>query len=248
MLRAIDDWQWVGIVAGLLLFGGLAVDDALRGPVYHADSAVNDWVTARSSTGFPTHAVGEALSWPGSYYVATPVILGCVILWWIWGERRVATFAAMAGVAASLLVTGLKYVFERQRPAVTALAPHSYSFPSGHTMGATAVLGVVLVMGTQVHVDRYKVPFERARGIWAWSLTAWVVLSLGVGLARVLAQDHWMSDVLASWCLGLALVCAVLRSAGVPRRRTPLPEPAPQPVEKAAEKAADAVATVQAKP
>lgn len=245
--RAIDDWQWMGIAAGLLLFSALAIDDALHGPVYTADSAVNDWVNGRRAAGWPMHTLGEDASWPGASVVATPLVVVCVVVWWVWGERRIATFAAVGGAGAALLVTGLKLLFERNRPGLSALAPHSYSFPSGHTMGATAVLGILLVMGTQVHVDRHKIPFERARRIWALALTSWVVLSLGVGMARVAAQDHWMSDVLASWCLGLAIVCAMLRAAGVPRRRTPLPEAAPPPVEKAAQKAETAVESIQAK-
>lgn len=234
-MRAIDDWQWAGVAIGVALFGMLAWDGIAQGPIYQTDSAVNDWVTARDGDGWPVHGVGEALSWPADTRVATPVIVGFAALWWVWGERRIATWAVVGGGGTAALVVLLKLAFERQRPLFSEAAPHSYSFPSGHTLTAAAALGILLVMGTQVHVDRQRMQGPAARWAWRVALGAWIGLSLGVGLARVLAQRHWMSDVLASWCLGLAVVCVVLRAAGVPRRRIALPDPAPAPVERVAE-------------
>jgi membrane-associated phospholipid phosphatase len=234
-VRAIDDWQWAGVAAGLALFGVLAWDGIAHGPVYQADSQVNAWVGDRAEDGWPTRAVGEALSLPADPYVATLVVLLFAVLWWLWGERRIATWAVVGGGGTALLVALLKAAFERERPLLSELAPHSYSFPSGHALTAGAALGILIVMGTQVHVDRRRLQGDRARRAWRLALASWIALSLLVGLARVLAQRHWMSDVLASWCLGLALVCAALRAAGVPRRRTVLPEPAPAPVERAVE-------------
>ena len=234
-MRAIDDWQWAGVAAGLALFGILAWDGIAHGPVYRTDSIVNDWVGDRADDGWPTRTAGEALSLPADPAVATVVVLAFAILWWIWGERRIATWAIVGGGGAALLLTLLKLAFERERPLLSELAPHSYSFPSGHTLTAAAALGILIVMGTQVHVDRRRMHGDQARRAWRSALTAWIALSFLVGMARVLAQRHWMSDVLASWCLGLAMVCAVLRAAGVPRRRTLLPEAAPAPVERAVE-------------
>ncbi|HJQ93789.1 MAG TPA: phosphatase PAP2 family protein [Candidatus Thermoplasmatota archaeon] len=247
-MRAIDDWQWAGVAAGLALFGVLAWDGIAQGPVYQADTVVNDWVGERAADGWPTRAVGEALSLPADTYVATPVVLTFAIIWWVWGERRIATWAVVGGGGSALLVVLLKTAFGRERPLFSDLAPHSYSFPSGHTLSAAAALGILIVMGTQVHVDRQRMKGDQARRAWRIALACWIVLSFLVGSARVLAQRHWMSDVLASWCLGLALVCAVLRAAGVPRRRMPLPEPAPAPVERAAEAVEHATEAAGSKP
>lgn len=222
------------MAAGLALFGALAWDGIAHGPVYQADSAVNDWVDDRRQDGWPARSVGEALSRPADTPVATALVLALAALWWLWGERRLATWAVVGGAGSALLLTLLKLAFERERPLLSDLAPHSYSFPSGHTLTAAAALGILLVMGTQVHLDRKKVQGARARRAWRIALATWILLSLLVGVGRVLAQRHWMSDVLASWCLGLALVCAVLRAADVPRRRLPLPQRAPEPVERAA--------------
>src|SRR5688572_28653234 len=211
-MRAIDDWQWAGVAAGLALFGILAWDGIARGPIYGTDSVVNDWVGDRAADGWPTRTVGELLSLPADVAVATMVIVVFALIWWSWGERRIATWAIVGGGGTALLLTLLKRAFERERPTFSELAPHSYSFPSGHTLTAAAALGILIVMGTQVHVDRRKMRGDQARRAWRIALTSWIVLSFLVGLARVLAQRHWMSDVLASWCLGLALVCAVLRA------------------------------------
>jgi undecaprenyl-diphosphatase len=219
-----NHYQWVGIVVGLAGFGLLAWDDLAQGPVFHADAVVNDWVGAHEAA-WHLHTIGGIASWPGAVIVAGAAAAVCAVVWFAWGERRIAAWAVGGTLASGLIVTGLKDLFQRTRPPFVD-EPLSNSFPSGHTMGATAAMGILLLMGTQVHLDRYRVHGERAKQAWATTLVTWIVLTLGVGAARVLAQAHWMSDVLASWFLGVALVGIMLRAAHIPR-----PAKAPPPAE-----------------
>jgi undecaprenyl-diphosphatase len=217
-------WQAIGVAGGLLGFLLLAVDDLLRGPMYRLDAVVNGWVSAGVARGLPLHALGEWGSLPGSTFATTAAVVLCAVAWWRWGERRLAAWAVIGGATAALAVTLLKLWFRRDRPPFPTV-PHSFSFPSGHTLGATATLGILLLLATQVHVDRGRRTGQAADHAWARGIAAWVLVSLLVGACRVLAQDHWMSDVLASFCLGLALVCGVVRVAGIPRPRAKPPPP-----------------------
>lgn len=104
-------------------------------------------------------------------------------------------FHGLAMAAASLAAGGvahiLKYFVGRTRPELW-LGPFHYargaanSFPSGHTVGAFALAGVL---------------FFASRSL-ALRIIA-IALAAGVGASRILAFRHWTSDVVASACLGL---------------------------------------------
>lgn len=109
-------------------------------------------------------------------------------------ERRWVSYAiamAMAGLGAGILAQLIKHVVGRARPELW-LGPMHYapgsstSFPSGHTVGAFALAGV-LIFGSR----------NTALRVLAF------VFAAGIGLSRVLAFRHWPSDVTASAVIGL---------------------------------------------
>jgi membrane-associated phospholipid phosphatase len=116
---------------------------------------------------------------------------------------------ALTGLGAGLLAQLVKVLVSRTRPELW-LGPAHYvrgaatSFPSGHTVGAFALAGV-LVFGSRS---------------WPVRIVA-LLLATAVGLARVLAFRHWLSDVTASAIIGLlaasVVTAAVLRAADAGR-------------------------------
>lgn len=122
-------------------------------------------------------------------------------------ERRWVSYAiamAVAGLGAGVLAQIIKHLVGRARPELwlgpTHYAPgSSTSFPSGHTVGAFALAGV-LIFGSRSPVLR----------VVAFALAA------GVGLSRILAFRHWTSDVTASAVIGL--VSAWIVTQAVVRR------------------------------
>lgn len=97
----------------------------------------------------------------------------------------------VASLSAGAVAHVLKYFVGRTRPELW-LGPFHYargaanSFPSGHTVGAFALAGVL---------------FFASRNL-ALRVIA-IALAAGVGVSRILAFRHWTSDVVASACLGL---------------------------------------------
>jgi undecaprenyl-diphosphatase len=117
-------------------------------------------------------------------------------------ERRWVSYSvamAISGIVAGGLAQIVKLLVGRGRPELwlgpTLYTPgSSTSFPSGHTVGAFALAGV-LVFGAR------SLPLR---------VFAFLVAS-AVGMSRILGFRHWGSDVTASAILGLITAWAVWR-------------------------------------
>jgi hypothetical protein len=106
---------------------------------------------------------------------------------------------AFAGAAAGVSVQIVKYTAGRTRPELWLGPLHharaaATSFPSGHTVGAFALAGVLMLASP-----------SRTMRIIAF------LLALSVAVSRVLAFRHWTSDVLASAAIGMILAAIAVR-------------------------------------
>ena len=107
------------------------------------------------------------------------------------------------------LVAALKHIFCRVRPSEVH---SSYAFPSGHTTAATFVLGALLfvLLPALERADTWTHSKRASAGAELGGSRPWLWAS-GAGLTaagRVLADAHWLTDVLAGGCLGVCLVAA----------------------------------------
>lgn len=198
-----------GLAGGLTAFALITVDVLLRGPLRHADDLVNDAVFNAQQAGLPMHLVGVLLTQIGASYTVFLVLAATSAWMWTKGQHQLAYWNVGIGIATSLVVYGLKELFRRDRPPLLD-ALTSYSFPSGHTLGATASLGAIIILATEVHVRLHHPRRDKVLHIWFNALSLWATLALLTGIGRVFVQAHWMSDVMASWSLGLALVSGIL--------------------------------------
>jgi membrane-associated phospholipid phosphatase len=132
------------------------------------------------------------------------VVLFFLIAGVVYRHHRWIAYAvamALAGAAAGVAVQIVKYTAGRTRPELW-LGPFQHaraaatSFPSGHTVGAFALAGVLMISSP-----------SRAMRFVAF------LLALSVAVSRVLAFRHWTSDVLASAMIGMILAAVAVRSA-----------------------------------
>jgi undecaprenyl-diphosphatase len=196
-------------LAGFLLLLVAHRHDPLAG----WDEDVGRWV-AGNLPSF-VEAAARPFSWLGGWVGITllGVGMGLVLL----RERAWLDlgFLVVALAGSQLVVVLLKAWIDRDRPDVGSAIPlpSSASFPSGHATSGAACLGAVAVLVAE------RLPSRRARRtLW----TATIVLGLAVGLSRIALGVHYVTDVLAGWCLGVAWLAACLLVRDVLRRDSTL--------------------------
>lgn len=169
------------------------------------DRIVNGWFhTHATATGL---RIFDGVTQLGSPIVTVVVIVVAFALWraglhfWLWNW-----IGANAGGAIIEYV--LKTSVHRSRPQYAAayLHGHSYSFPSGHTMGATVCY---LFLAFLVSSRPGATDVQRRL---AWLVAIMIIAA--VGFSRLYLGVHYPSDVFGGLVAGLAWLAA----GGVTRR------------------------------
>jgi undecaprenyl-diphosphatase len=139
------------------------------------------------------------------------VIVATVVLL----ERRARVEAALLVVAAlgiQLLVFTGKAGYDRPRPdeGSAISLPSSASFPSGHAATGIAVFALLGILAATA---------ARTRTQRVVAVCAGFGLAFAIGASRVVLNVHYVSDVLAGWCLGLAWLATCIVGARLFSRR-----------------------------
>ena len=99
---------------------------------------------------------------------------------------------------AGILIVTFKNIYQRPRPEILHLVEEKgFSFPSGHSLAVTLMVGTLIVILSQ----RIKDP--------VWRKIVQIVLGfylVSVLVSRVYLGVHYPSDVLASLCVGLGVL------------------------------------------
>lgn len=102
-----------------------------------------------------------------------------------------------------MTIAGKDLIGRQRPPLVDAVPPYEYSpsFPSGHTLNAVVVIGIIAYL---VILRRESKRARIAVG------TAAVLFALMVGMSRVYLGHHWFTDVLAGFVLGAAWLSIII--------------------------------------
>jgi len=167
--------------------------------IQRIDTGVYEWFASRRTP------VANAL-FTTVTRVGGPVGMGAlvvVVIAVLIARRRFrwAAYLAITSSGGALLNQLLKFHFVRQRPDLKAalLDALGYSFPSGHAMSATIILGALAYLA--------------ARSVREWvnksaALSGLATLALAIGISRLYLGVHWASDVGAGFAAGLLWVTA----------------------------------------
>lgn len=201
-----------------LLLGAMAVFARLAGavvagaPITRFDVEVANWLHAHASGGGPLRDVLMVLTTIHN----TPGVLAIAFVCALWLYRRGHRYWTVALVSAvpggMLLNVALKHVFERARPhfdePIVTLT--TYSFPSGHTMAATVLYGVLACY------------FARQATGWAGRILPFVLAALMIGtiaFSRMYLGAHYLTDILAAVAEGCGWLAICVSGAATLNRR-----------------------------
>jgi len=161
------------------------------------DARWHDWaVSERSPVQTTFFAAMSVIGGP----VVLGLVTGLVIAYLAVRKRfRWAIYLTATAGGGSLLNIAMKDYFERARPALAEMLrrAHGYSFPSGHAMGSTVVLGGF----TYLAIRLLKTWAQKSAAI-AFAITFVVC----VATSRIYLGVHWLSDIVAGISAGLLWV------------------------------------------
>lgn len=199
MRRGLDSRLVAGAAAGIgfatlgLLVGTgwpalTELDVALDGGLHRFGAGHPAWVTA--------------MWWftqLGSFWVVVLVTAIATVACIRSGRVRAAALCATVALLIPLATQLVKTMTARPRPADQFWTATGFAFPSGHTSNAAAAAAIVLIACW---------PLVRDRPVGARIALAGAVASvpLTIGLSRLAGGVHWLSDVVGSWLLTIAVV------------------------------------------
>jgi undecaprenyl-diphosphatase len=205
----------LGAAVFALLFFAWLGNEMLEGDTQHFDQVVREWVHRYAFVGM-TRAM-SAISLLGYNVLIVELVIALAVfakLKW----RRAALWLTIAMAGSLVLDLTLKYVYHRTRPtAYFGMAPHSYSFPSGHAMCSFCFYGVLAGLLS-----------ARTKPL-AWRLLIWfaaAALVIAIGLSRIYLGVHYPSDVVAGYLaatvwVGMIIVLDHLRKVRKNSKKKP---------------------------
>lgn len=191
---------YAAIILGAALFALLAFMIATNGSVSW-DRPLQAWVFSHRSPGLTT--LMEAVTYIGSWYSITVIVL--LLLIYPNTRRDYGVPAAFAAVISQLIKIIFKTALCRPRPdaAFRLVEEGGWSFPSGHSITAMAVFGLLffalLKGGGKVYGAKKKA-----------LLVCCAVLPFAIGFSRVYLGVHYPSDVLAGWAAGISVIALTI--------------------------------------
>ena len=137
-----------------------------------------------------------------THLIDIPVIITWVlIVAFIFNRKqwKLESYLMLGNLAlAGILIVTFKNIYQRPRPEILHLVEEKgFSFPSGHSLAVTIMVGTLIVIFSQRIKDQL------------WKRIVQILLGLylvSVLISRVYLGVHYPLDVLASLCLGLGIL------------------------------------------
>lgn len=163
----------------------------------------------------PLTVAARILAHLGSPPVIAGLALASAILGIFWHKVRGAAWTLPIAILGSgLIIQGVKLVIKRPRPSFfnPLLHESGFSFPSGHSLIAMVVYGLLGYFALHLFTNVWARLAVRV-------LTVLVVVAIGA--SRVYVGVHYPTDVLAGWVAGVPWLIACLGLHEVLARRWP---------------------------
>ncbi len=206
-MRAVILGSLAVAVIALVLFSWIA-DQVGEGRTRQFDATVRGWAHQFASPGLTQAMI--AISAMGSLFLAIIFIISLLVfLRMKW--RRAAVWMLLTMAGGLVLEVTLKQAFHRTRPdAYFGVEPHSYSFPSGHSLMSFCIYGVLAgLLAARIRSSWLRIV------IWAFA----ALLVAAIGLSRIYLGVHYPSDVVAGYLAAAVWVSTLVMADRVRKRK-----------------------------
>jgi undecaprenyl-diphosphatase len=200
--------------AASTVFATLAYNVLAKGPFVTLDASIASTLHAHA-----TPAVTQAMLLITHAHDPIAIDAYCVVAALIFARVRqwIWACAFLLVVPGGLLINGLiKRVFERARPVFDdpLMSLATFSFPSGHTAGATLLYGMVTA---------YVITTSPRFSLRCACLAFCAFMITLVGLSRIYLGVHYLSDILgaAAWSIAFLALCMTAVLSLNPARGAP---------------------------
>lgn len=215
--RNLYRWAVVLVAVGVTLFIGTLIGVTQGTGLLAADEAARNWLLSTRSEVLTAVMIFLAVIFGP---IALPIIVLVVTVAWGFAAKHawrpiLLAAAMLSGVIISQIIL---QIVRRSRPPVELMlfgADHTFSFPSGHVLGACDFL----LVGAFLIFSRRENPRAATLGFVAAGIG--IILA---ALSRLYLGYHWLSDALASVSLSMVILGAVIaldtwRTARIPGER-----------------------------
>lgn len=141
--------------------------------------------------------IAKSLAFLGSPPTIVSIAILGAVAGLLWRKVRGAAWTLpIAVVGAGIIIQGVKLEFHRPRPTLYhhLIPEKGYSFPSGHSLIATVVYGLL---------GYFAMHLVKGHGERVVVATLTILLIVAIGVSRPYVQVHYPSDVLAGWAAGI---------------------------------------------
>lgn len=144
----------------------------------------------------------KAITFLGSTKFIVTLCAIFLLLFLVLKNKWIGLNICIALLTSTLVNNIIKIIIRRPRPLVTRLVvEHSYSFPSGHTMAATMMYGILIYYVLNSKLNKYL------KGILTLILGSIIIL---VGISRIYLGAHFFTDVIAGLILSSLLLLILI--------------------------------------
>ncbi|MDP5272979.1 phosphatase PAP2 family protein [Chengkuizengella axinellae] len=163
------------------------------------DKKVLNWMSLHAPTfllGYLT-ALTETVS-----YRSIPIVILLVMIWFGWRKKDfiAVIIFPIAVVGSEILKILIKNSLQRPRPEINAAVDGTgFSFPSGH-----AFVGLVCYGLLAFFILKYTNRFITRILIALF----FILFIASIGFSRIYFSVHYVTDIMASYFLGITFVCA----------------------------------------
>ena len=193
ILIAIGLSAFIALLVGVLTHSGFEL----------LDSPVEKWFDSQRNSDATGFMIVVAIVFGP---VAMPIIVTVVAVIWIIAAKHAWRPLLLAGGMATgvIIAQVLAPIVKHPRPPIGLMLfgpDHSYSFPSGHVLGASDFLLLLAFLLASRRQQR------------GFTVAAFVIAALGIGLqvaSRLYLGYHWISDTTSSVALSFVVVGVVI--------------------------------------